>query len=321
MKRILKFITRITGVTLFVITLIIFNILPFGQATPYVVATYQANTYDELGEKIDDLNIRIDTLSTSLTSGLMDQNSLQDNLDKLITEVSKVAKSRGGQTGVSFIDLTSDVAFDINGDKVFVAASTIKVPLVLTVYDLIDRGKLSESTMIEYQPSDYEGGTGILQNQNYNKAFDVETLCKYAIIYSDNIATNMLIRTIGYTEFKYMLDEYTNTTYDHSGNYISANGSALVLKRLYDEKDFNPYYAKIIDWLTNTVFHTKLDKNFEYAKVAHKIGNYDNYSHDIGIFLFETPYILTVYTSNTNDADSLIADISDVVYSHVVKSD
>jgi len=128
----------------------------------------------------------------------------------------------------------------------------------------------------------------------------------------------MLIDKIGYNKFKNLEDKKMGYSTDHSGNYITPNGSVTLLKHLYDEAKTNSYDARLIAWMKNTIFHDRLDRDINPRLVAHKIGNYGGNVHDIGIFYTNKPYILTVYTNNATNATEIISKVSDIVYNQQI---
>lgn len=227
--------------------------------------------------------------------------------------------SNVNKVGIAYYDLTTGKTLSINGNKTFIAASTVKVPLAMKVYDLVAGGQLQETQKIAYDiENHFEAGTGILQNQDLSQPLPLNLLVEYVIRYSDNIATNMLITQLGYNTFKQAVDEKAGIVTNHSGNYMTANGAMNILKRLYTESKGNSYYAKIIGWMKQTVFHDKLDRYLNHAMVAHKIGFYGAAVSDIGIIYTDKPYILAVYTNGVADPNTLIADISKIIYDRQV---
>ena len=95
-------------------------------------------------------------------------------------------------------------------------------------------------------------------------------------------------------------------------NNLTAKQQGIILRRLYDNPDNNPLYDIIIEHMKNTIFHDRLDKYLPYEIVAHKIGSYNEYTHDTGIVYSERPYSLSVYTKSINPEP--IAKLSKIIY-------
>ncbi len=226
------------------------------------------------------------------------------------------------KVGISFCDLTSDTTFSLNGDQKFLAASTAKLPIVMVLYDLINEGRLTENQLVTYENWEYQGGTGVLQYRNLSKPISYNTLAEYAIRHSDNIAIAMIQHNLCERS---ELDERLKTLIGHnllesSDNFLSAKSSMTVLKTLYTgANEGNIGYQKIVEWLKTTDFHDRLDRNLDHSLVAHKIGNLNGATNDIGLFYTNKPYILTVYTSYLVNPNATITSISDFVYEYQAK--
>ena len=101
-------------------------------------------------------------------------------------------------------------------------------------------------------------------------------------------------------------------TRKQGNNYLTARTQALLLERLYKNPDKNPIYNEIIKWMKNTEFHDRLDKYIPYEKVAHKVGDNEEYIHDTGIVYTKSPYILVVYSKGEDPEQ--IAKLSKDIY-------
>lgn len=241
------------------------------------------------------------------------QKAKKENLEN---EIKNYLGSDINNIGLSYYDITSGETININPDKTFLAASTVKVQLNMVLADMFANGQATQNEQLTYTQADYEEGTGILQGTSLSKSYGITTMSDYSIVYSDNIATNMIIRRIGYQNFRKLVDEKLGVSTDHSGNYITAAQETNILKQLYENKDSNSYYSHIIDVMKKTVFHDRLDKYIDNNIVAHKIGNYSNYVNDAGIIYTNNPYVISIYTKGITNADEVIAHISKLIYDY-----
>jgi len=218
--------------------------------------------------------------------------------------------------GLIYYDLTTGEKVTFNENKKFLAASTVKVQMNVIAYDWVDKGKLNLEEKLSYSKNDYEDGTGILQDEDKSKPFKIQDLLDYSIIYSDNIATNMIIRRLGGSKnLRTMVNRKFKINMDTSGNYITPKGEFTILKYLYENSN-NENYAHLIDIMKSTVFHDRMDKYISQEITAHKTGDYDEYVNDVGIVFTEKPYILVAYTYNLQDGYEDIARLSQMVYEY-----
>ncbi len=282
----------------------------------YKVTLLGVNTIESIAAKNDSTEQSTTTKTATTKTSSSQSKEQKAYISSLKEQVTELVADSGDSVSVAYYDLDSDSGFSINGDETFTAASTIKVALAMMVADKIASGELSADESVAYESEDYETGTGIIQS-DIQSSYTISTLLKYAIVYSDNIATNMLFRTLGGNETvrTYFYETYLNqTTYDLSENTITANDAITYLELLYENKDNNSYYDQIISYMRNTVFNVRLVTSLTKGNVAHKIGSIDSEVHDIGILYTDHPFLLAVYTNGVSDAESLISDITDLIY-------
>ena len=225
-----------------------------------------------------------------------------------------------GKVGIVYYDLSSGNMISINGDKTFTAASTIKVPLAMIIYDKVAAGTRKETDTIKFSEKSREGGTGILQWKDLSTPIQIGTLVEDCIKYSDNIAANMLITSMDFSQFKKEEDSKLGITTNHATNEITAFGAYNALKKLNDGANSgNKGYEKIVNFMKQTIFNDRISNNISNSIVAHKIGNYGSNVHDMGIIYTKNPYILTVYTNGLRNPNTTISGISDIIYAQQLK--
>ena len=170
----------------------------------------------------------------------------------------------------------------------------------MLILDDIHSGKLSFDTMMYYNKKlDYEGGTGSLQHRKKLSRVSVGEAVKLSMVTSDNIAYKMLKRTGSKSVRDYVIEKTGITT--EGTNHLTAKQATLLLKRLYENPDNNPHYETLIGYLKETVFHESFDKYIPEENVAHKIGSYYRYYHDVGIVYGGTDYIIAMYTKDVGE--------------------
>ncbi len=99
--------------------------------------------------------------------------------------------------GMFFVDLQTGDYLNINGDKAFPAASTIKLPILIALFQDIEVGRIRLDETLVMRRGLVAGGSGDMQNMRVGRKFTVlETATKMMTI-SDNTATNMIIDRLG----------------------------------------------------------------------------------------------------------------------------
>jgi len=201
-----------------------------------------------------------------------------------------------------------------------VAASTIKLPLVLEAFRQEAAGTLDLSTTYTIRPADVVGGTGILQGQ-VGRTLSLRDLAGLAILYSDNVAANVLLdyvgmenvnanmRNLGFSDTLFER-KLLDTVAEQSGkeNWTSADDLAALLQRISDRSLLSPAISdqvlalltqrgkRDLDWIgrglpAGTLF-------------SHLNGTLDHVRNDAGIVGVRTgeDYILVVCQDQLADA-------------------
>lgn len=223
-----------------------------------------------------------------------ENNSFIELIDKKTNEILEDYKDN---VAIYFNNLNTYEEYTLNADTYYVAASTNKVPLSMLILDEVSDGDKSLDDLLYFSEEDKEMGSGILYNLEEIPNITINEAIYLSIVNSDNIAKNMLSRVTGVNITDYM-KEITKDNNIPYGNYTTARQLGILLNKLYENPDNNPYYNLLIEYMTKTTYHDRLDKYLEYDKVAHKIGNYYRYYHDMGIIYGEDPYILVVLTKD-----------------------
>lgn len=108
-----------------------------------------------------------------------------------------MAQYKSLQSGMFFLDLDTGNYLDINGDRLFPAASTIKLPILIAYYQDLEAGKVNIDETLAMRRNLVTGGSGTMQYRPAGTKFTTrETLAKMITI-SDNTATNMIIDRLG----------------------------------------------------------------------------------------------------------------------------
>jgi beta-lactamase class A len=98
--------------------------------------------------------------------------------------------------GIFFIDVETGNYVDIDGSKVFPAASTIKLPVLLALFEAVDAGRIKLDETLVVTNAAIASGSGNLQYYRGAKLSVLATATKMITI-SDNTATNMLVSRLG----------------------------------------------------------------------------------------------------------------------------
>lgn len=284
-------------------------VIIFGYVTEIYAETADevetSSTFAEDSTQTSDSN---DSIVTETTIELADYYAtLKEALKQEVAGLS-------GEIGITYLDLTTNETVSLNGDRLFLGASTTKVPLVMLISDKVDAGALSWDQKVTYNEADYERGTGTIL-EDIQESYKLSELTELAITVSDNIAKNMLYSLLDGNK-EGIREIYGTYLFESSNgeNQMTSDDAAQILSALYKGSKNNANYQALIDDMKHTVFNNRLETALTTGAVAHKIGSIDENCHDIGIFYHQHPYVLTVYTNEVDDAAQVIAKLSDTVW-------
>ncbi len=122
-----------------------------------------------------------------------EMSQLYPQVKKLMSRYSFLAP------GMFFLDLETGDYLDIYGEKVFPAASTIKYPILIALFQDIDAGKvkLNDILVLRRGLKAEAAGSGVLQFKPVGTKLSVLETATKMITISDNTATNMIIDRLG----------------------------------------------------------------------------------------------------------------------------
>jgi beta-lactamase class A len=111
-------------------------------------------------------------------------------------KLDSIADAHHGVVGYSVIDLETGARINRHGDETFPTASLIKVPILVTVFDLVAKGKLSLDDPLTVLKIDQVPGSGVIQFLHNGTVLTVNDAAWLMSTISDNTATNLLLDRI-----------------------------------------------------------------------------------------------------------------------------
>jgi len=129
-------------------------------------------------------------IATAAVPALRDAASLLVDLQQLVA-------GSGGAVGVTVVELggTDQLAWSVDGDAVFTAASTYKLVALMMEAQNIATGTTDPNGLVCYVESDYEEGW--FDDYSPGECFTRNELASRAAKESDNTAGHMLVRDVG----------------------------------------------------------------------------------------------------------------------------
>ncbi|PRX45819.1 serine hydrolase [Salegentibacter salegens] len=108
---------------------------------------------------------------------------------KLQQKLETIARDFKGDVGIYVKHLKSGKEAAINADTIFPTASIVKIPILLKIFDKIEKGELSYKDSLVYSKDRIYGGSGLMQFYKDSTTTDLRTLVALMISYSDNVTS------------------------------------------------------------------------------------------------------------------------------------
>jgi len=251
-----------------------------------------------------------------------------------------------GVAGGSGLDLRSGERVSIRGDETFPTASLIKVAVLVTLVDEVNRGTIRLDERISLLARDRVGGSGVLQYMQSGLEPTVGDAAWLMIVLSDNTATNILLdhlnvktvwdkmEALGLPHTKIHSKTFLRSTsiaVDSSVKYglgvTTPNETARLFELLYRGRAVSPALdSAAIAMLRANQDGTKLARWLpDTVAVAHKTGEVDRSRSDCGIVYGpQAPVVVCAMTRENRDtsyatdnpANLLMARIGLAVFRH-----
>lgn len=270
-------------------------------------------------------------------------------MNDLKSAVLEELRSQRGVFAVSFYDLKTGNSFEINGDSIFHAASTMKTPVMIEVFKQADEGRFSldDSLVIKNEFKSIVDGSLFQLSAgddsdssiylNMGKKMRIYDLMYRMIIHSSNFATNLIVDLVGAKNVMQTIKKFgiermqvlrgveDQKAYDKGlNNTTTANDLAKLFKVIANGKVVNIQACDSMihvleDQKHNDIIPALLPST---VKVAHKTGNILGVQHDSGIIFLPDgkKYILVILSKNLSDEQAAVhamAKVSRLIYSYV----
>ena len=213
----------------------------------------------------------------------------------------------GGDTGVYVRNLVTGETYARGEDIPVVAASVIKIPVMIEAFRAARAGEISLDEIHALKDEERLPSCGTLKAMHTGIEMTLLDLIKLMIIVSDNAATNIMIRRVGMDNVNRTLRSLglektalNRLLFDREAskkgicNYITAGEMGLLLEKLWRGEVVSPEAdAQMMEILLDQRLNGKLPFFIDSMgiDVAHKTGEDDGISHDVGVIYAKEPIV------------------------------
>lgn len=251
--------------------------------------------------------------------------------------LDSLAAAHHGVLGYTVHDLDTGERLERRGDETFPTASLIKVSVLVTVYDLVEKGQLALDDPLTVLKIDKVRGSGSLQFMHDNAVITVHDAAWLMSTISDNTATNLLLDRIiirrvwekmeklGLMHTKVHSKSFlriASVAMDSSAKYglgvTTPNEMARLFALLATGKAVSPRAdSTMLDILAHNEDNSKLQRFVPGLDVPHKTGDTDKVRTECALFPLQSRVVTCVLTKENVDQRYMIDNEAQTTMAHM----
>jgi len=265
----------------------------------------------------------------------------------LAARVQKLVAASGAEVAVVMKTIDGRDELRIDADKVFHAASTMKIPIMIELFRQAEAGTLSLDEPLQVRNEFHSIVDGSVYQLSVDddsdadvykavgKTMTLRQLCEVMITVSSNFAANLLIERVGAANVRRTVDRLgasgmvvlrgveDQKAFDKGlNNTTTAAALAVLMEKLAKgEAVSRKADAEMVAILKRQKFHDAIPSGVpDGVEVAHKTGNITRIHHDAAIVYGPRPYVLVVLVRGIQEqtvSGPLMASISREIWDEV----
>jgi beta-lactamase class A len=245
---------------------------------------------------------------------------------RLHRALDSLAGAHHGTVGYTVLNVDTGERLERRGDETFPTASLIKVPILVTVFDLVEQKKLSLDDPLTLLAIDKVPGSGNLQFMHDGAYLTVRDAAWLMSVTSDNTATNLLLDRIvirrvwekmeklGLPHTKVHSKVYlrmASVAMDSSVKYglgvTTPNEMSRLFALLADGKAVSPKAdSTMLDILAHNEDYAGVQRYVDSLTVPHKSGATDQVRTECAFFPLQARVVACILTKENADQRWLI---------------
>ncbi|MBU5438580.1 class A beta-lactamase-related serine hydrolase [Tissierella sp. MSJ-40] len=247
------------------------------------------------------------------------------------TKLIDMLNSLEGEIGFYYKDLKTGKEIKYKEDEPLIAASIIKIPILIEILRQIEEGRLKKDQKVKVQREDKMPSCGALTYMHNGLEVTIEDLYTLMIIHSDNTATNMLIKISGMENINNTMknlglkkSKLNRLLFDSEEqkkgkeNYITSFEMGILLEKMNSYRLISENISKEIDRVLKL---QRLNHKIPYLipnniEIGHKTGEDSGITHDVGVVYSKNPFIFCFTSNKTNviQAETILREMALICY-------
>ncbi len=237
-----------------------------------------------------------------------------------------VVDTFSGTLGLAARDLERGTVLSLNEREVFPAASTIKIPILITAFATVVAGQLTLETPVRYTRDHRTPGSGILKALTPGIMLPLRDILTLMIIVSDNTATNMILDIVGIDTVNATMRQlgladlvlYRKIAFDVEAPLADGTPAAFaeLLTRIVQREVINPWACEqIVALLLQQQYTDRIGRYLPYdgdayeedpahqLGIANKTGALRGVRNDVGVVFVpdRRPYVVAMMSKGSKD--------------------
>jgi beta-lactamase class A len=271
------------------------------------------------------------TRAPAVTFTRADTSRLHRTLDSL-------ASAHHGVVGYSVHNLDTGERLSLRGDEKFPTASLIKVAVLVTLYDLVEKGLVSPDDRLTMDKVDQVPGSGTLQFMHPGLELTVHDAAWLMSTISDNTATNLLLDKVGIRRVwekmdslglrqtrihaKVFLARFTSVAPDSSAKYglgvTTPNEMTRLFGLLAAGRAVNARAdSTMLDILSHNEDYQMMQRYVSGVRAPRKTGATDQVRTECALFYLQSRVVACVLTKENQDQRWLIDNEAQVTLAKI----
>ena len=247
--------------------------------------------------------------------------------------LDSLARAHHGVLGYAIHNLDTGERLSLRGDETFPTASLIKVPILVTLFDLAEKGMLSLDDPLTLLKIDQVPGSGVLRFMHPTMELTVRDAAVLMSILSDNTATNLLLDKVAIRRVWQKMEalglphtkvhakvflRLSSVAMDSSVKYglgvTTPNEMARLFALLADGKAVSAKAdSAMLDILDDNLDLELMQRAVERVSAPHKTGATDSVRTECALFRLQTRVVACVLTKENTDTRWVVDNEAQVV--------
>ena len=224
----------------------------------------------------------------------------------VLEEIKNLTNQLLGTYGVYVYRFEDGKEYGFQQNEIFPAASLMKLPVILTLYQEAEAGKINLEEEYKLLEKDKRGGAGILQSRPAGEVYTYRKLAELMGQYSDNTANNVLVKILGPEKIQQTIDSLGMKKTNFAEYETTPQDIGLFFRKLYEGGVVTSQHKEeILKFLTKTGFEDRIPAGIpKEVRVAHKIGTEIGVFSDAGIVFSQKPFVLVIMSREAKESEA-----------------